>query len=239
MKLINFNCDVGEGLENESSLMPYIKHCNIACGGHIGDLFTMQKVVQLAIENNVLIGAHPSYPDKVNFGRKSIQIADERLIESIRKQIDDLISVLYENYADLYHIKPHGALYNDITANEALAQVFLKAITPYKDKVALFVPFGSIISKIALKFQFKIVYEAFADRRYMNDLSLVSREVEGAVINDFVEAKNQVISIASSSKVLSADGEEIHIKARTFCVHSDTPNAVEMLKELSSLNDIQ
>ena len=183
MNSININCDVGEGINNEEKLMPYIQFCNIACGGHIGDNLTMEKVVALAKKFNVKIGAHPSYPDKENFGRKSIQIDEKSLIKSIRKQIDSLLKILKNQGCLLYHIKPHGALYNDISRDRGKATIFLNAIGGYKENIKLFVPFNSEIEALAIEKGFSILYEAFADRNYNADLSLVPRNNSNALLH--------------------------------------------------------
>ena len=147
--MIELNCDVGEGMNNESSLMPYISTCSIACGGHAGDIESMTNAVSLALKNNVKIGAHPSYPDKENFGRKSMIISNETLKKTIVSQIKALEKIAQNSNSKLSHIKPHGALYNDIAKNQDRANSFLDAIESFKSTYKLFVPFGSIIAKEA------------------------------------------------------------------------------------------
>ena len=180
--MIDINCDVGEGLNNEHLLMPYISSCNIACGGHAGDKKTMAHVVSLASKYNVKIGAHPSYPDKENFGRKSIQISNEDLKESILNQVNSLEEVMNRFNVKLHHIKPHGALYNDLANDQFLALRFLKIIDKYKVTCFLYAPYGSAIAKEAKKNSFNIIYEVFADRNYNEDLSLVSRQHTSAIL---------------------------------------------------------
>ena len=114
---IDINCDVGEGIGNERSLFPHISSCNIACGGHAGDLNSMSEIVQLARRSGIKVGAHPSYPDRENFGRKSMKIEKRLLISSIQKQIKALESILISSNMQLHHIKAHGALYNDMAVN--------------------------------------------------------------------------------------------------------------------------
>jgi UPF0271 protein len=230
MKSFKVNCDVGEGVHNEVELMPYIDQCNIACGGHAGDCKSMAEIIDLAIKHDVLIGAHPSYPDKDNFGRKSILISDDELIKSIRKQINDLIEITINKNTSLYHIKAHGALYNDIAKNSNLATTFLKAITPYKLSLKLFVPYGSVIEKEALKNDFSIIYEAFADRNYNDDLTLVSRDHKNALVANLNDIIKHVNDIVLKAKVRTISNKMIFIKADTFCVHSDTKNAVKLVK---------
>jgi UPF0271 protein len=230
---IDINCDVGEGINNEEFLLPYIQSCNIACGGHAGNAESIQKIVNIALENKVKIGAHPSYPDKANFGRLTIKIKDEQLIQSVQYQINALNIIVKELGGKLYHIKPHGALYNDIAKNKKLASVFLTAIEKYKNSVKLFVPYNSEIEKQAIKKGFKIIYEAFADRNYNEDLSLVNRKKHKALITDIEKMLNHVSEIHHKKIVTTINGTKVRIKADTFCVHSDTENAIEIVKNLN------
>lgn len=235
MKKIDINCDVGEGVNNEERLLPFIQSCNIACGAHAGDEQLMRNIVKLALNFNVKIGAHPSYPDKENFGRKSIKISSSDLILSIQKQLHTLNTIISEEGGILHHIKPHGALYNDIAKNSALSLVFLEAIFKYKNFTKLVVPFNSIIAKNALKLGFSIIYEGFADRNYNDDLSLVSRNEKNAVLTDIIEIEKHVKRMLFKNEVITISGEKATIKAATFCVHSDTENAVEIVQKLSKL----
>jgi UPF0271 protein len=235
MKKFTINCDMGEGVTNEEAIMPYLDYCNIACGGHTGSVNSMEETIELALKNNVKIGAHPSYPDRINFGRKSIAISNKNLVESIRTQVDHLIKIAKTKNAILFHIKPHGALYNDIAKNKIVAQAFIKAITPYKSNLKLFVPYKSEIEQMAIENNFEIIYEAFADRNYNDDLSLVSRNQSNALIKDLNNLIQNVACIITTGKVNSVQNKKIAIKAETFCVHSDTKNAFEYAKELNKL----
>jgi len=232
---LSINCDLGEGFNNEIDLMPFIQACNIACGGHAGDVKTMEKVVALAIQHGVKIGAHPSYPDKENFGRKSLKMAENELIDSIQKQVHLLHQIVLNQEGILHHIKPHGALYNDVAQHEKIANALLKALLPYQNEVKIFVPFKSVIEKMALSQGFSIVYEAFADRNYTDDFRLVSRKEKDAVLTDINSIKQHVKMMSETGIVTTTTGKMISIKADTFCVHSDTPNALEILKALDSL----
>jgi len=235
MKSYKINCDVGEGVGNEFELMPYIHYCNIACGGHAGDSNSMNEIAEIAIRNNVLIGAHPSYPDRVNFGRKTMQLSSEELIRTIQSQIESLLSIVKSKGKSLFHIKPHGALYNDISNNTELSLTFLEAIEPYKFDLKLFVPYNSVIEKEAIKSGFSIIYEVFADRNYNDDLSLVSRNEENSMIANSKDVITHVHEIIESGKVTTITNKKVIIKANTFCVHSDTDNAVLLVKELYKL----
>ena len=235
MKTYSINCDMGEGIANEAELMPFINYCNIACGGHTGDIHSMDATIDLAIKNNVKIGAHPSYPDRFNFGRKSIEISKEALISTIQEQIHTLIEIATKKNTLLTHIKAHGALYNDITKNKELAAIYLEAVKPYRERLKLFVPYNSEIETLAIKNNFEIVYEAFADRNYNQDLSLVSRSQSNAVIDDIDVAVQHVEHMITLGKVNTVQNKKVSIKASTFCIHSDTNNALEVVKGIHQL----
>ncbi|RKR13217.1 UPF0271 protein [Maribacter vaceletii] len=233
VKYIDVNCDVGEGIANESDLFPFISSCNIACGGHYGTKETMKATVDLAITYGVKIGVHPSYPDKENFGRVSIDISKNAFVNSIKKQIRDFVDVLNEKKAVLHHIKPHGALYNDLVKDKGLAIAFLESILAYKEKVVLYSPYKSIIAKEANKQGFMVKYEAFADRNYNSDLSLVSRKSKQALIESPQEVLEHIKVMVEQEKVKNVLGVLEPIKASTFCVHGDCANALDILTYLS------
>ncbi|WP_394749168.1 5-oxoprolinase subunit PxpA [Spongiimicrobium salis] len=233
MKYIDINCDVGEGIGNETQLLPLISSCNIACGGHAGDRNSMEEVIQLAKEQRVKIGAHPSYPDKENFGRVSMPITKDALLKSLRSQMLDFMEALENQGGLLHHIKPHGALYNDVAKDRVRAQHFLEAIHPYKQNTYLYVPFNSIIADLTIEQGFKIKWEAFGDRNYNADLSLVSRKQPHAMVHDPEEVLWHLVNMANTSKVTVLTGEKIEILADTFCIHGDTPTALEILMYLT------
>ena len=230
---IDINCDVGEGLNNEHLLMPYITSCNIACGGHFGDKNTIDKTIELAIQNNVLIGAHPSFPDTENFGRKLMNISDDAFKESIQNQLNLFMHRLSFCNVKLHHLKPHGALYNAIAVDENLAILFIETIKKYVIDAYLYVPYNSVIEKVAVENNIKIKHEAFADRNYNDDLTLVSRTDENAVILDEEQVFRHVSRIVKEGKVKTISGKEVKIKADTFCVHGDTKNAIGIVEYLS------
>ncbi|MBM1107280.1 5-oxoprolinase subunit PxpA [Aurantibacter crassamenti] len=230
---IDINCDVGEGIGNENLLMPLVSSCNIACGGHAGDNNSMLAVAKLANMHSVKVGAHPSYPDTDNFGRVSMKISSVRLIESIKNQLANFASILKREHIALNHIKAHGALYNDISSNSDLAKIFIKSIENYKDTAILYVPYGSAIAEEAQKKRFKFVQEAYADRNYNIDLSLVSRLRSDAVISEPKRVLEHLVRMVKEKHILSQDGNKVYIEAETFCVHGDTPSAIEILSYLT------
>lgn len=231
-KTIDINVDLGEGIGNESQIMPYIASCNIACGGHAGNFNTMQDIVKLARKYRVKVGAHPSFPDKENFGRLPMDMSCAALFSSIKNQIDDLIKVLNRENALLHHIKPHGALYNLAAVDERIANVIVEVMKSIALPIKLYVPYKSVIADLALKENIQITYEAFADRNYNNDLTLVSREETNAIIDDFDLVFEHVFRMISDEKVKTIQGAEIEIKAETFCVHGDHLNALSLIKNL-------
>ncbi len=230
---IDINCDVGEGVGNEADIFPYISSCNIACGGHAGNQETMLKVASLAKEHHLKVGSHPSYPDKANFGREVMNISNQDLIQSIRKQLTAFNEVLEQHQITLHHIKAHGALYNQTAKDKDLAKMYLEAIIDYKDKAILYVPFGSAIAKMAMEKGFKVWFEAFADRNYNSDLTLVSRKRENALIEEPEAVLHHILPIIKKGKVLSVDGEPMEIQANTLCIHGDTVSALKILMYLS------
>ncbi|WP_149275694.1 5-oxoprolinase subunit PxpA [Pareuzebyella sediminis] len=230
---IDINCDVGEGLDNEGQLMPLISSCNIACGGHAGDRASMTKVIGLAKQNHVRIGAHPSYPDKENFGRVSIPISDTKLIESIERQINDLKHIAEEEKVQIHHIKAHGALYNDMAKSESLSKVFLEAVKAFRSETFLYVPYASAIAKIALQKNFKLRYEAFADRNYNEDLSLVPRNKNEALIHSPEQVLEHILGMLAHNRVRTIEGRFVKILADTFCIHGDNILAFEIVSYLT------
>ena len=230
--IIDINCDVGEGVGNEAQLLPFISSCNIACGGHAGDVQTASKVIHLAKKHDVKIGAHPSYPDRENFGRKSIELPPEELISSLQKQLQLFVELLDKENAELNHIKAHGALYNDLAKDPDLAEIFIQAIRPFVKQTKLYAPYRSALASVAKANEIEVVYEAFADRNYNEDLSLVSRTSPDALIKDPIRALEQVCEIAKNNTVSSINGKKVPLEAETFCIHGDTPAALQILMYL-------
>ena len=231
MKTIHLNCDLGEGGKYDARLMPHISACNIACGGHAGDAETMLKTVLLAMEYNVEIGAHPSYPDTENFGRRSLKISGNELKRSIQEQLFSLHEIVKKQGGKLTHIKPHGALYNDAAKDEKIAQIILKSIAESDLDLKLYAPQNSIISELA-NGEIEVVFEAFADRNYNSDFSLVSRTKNNALITQKEAVFKHLFYMFSEGKIACENNLIISSAAATFCLHSDTPNSVEILEYL-------
>ena len=231
MKTIHINCDLGEGGGYDAQIMPLISACNIACGGHAGSTESMEATLLLAKKNGVEIGAHPSYPDKEHFGRTSISLSPKQLKGTIYDQIGQLQKIAESHGAQITHIKPHGALYNDVAKDARLASIVVESILQFEEKWKLYAPFNSEISRLA-KGKIEVVFEAFADRNYNPDYSLVSRQKSRALITKKEEVFKHVFSMFFEKEIRCKNGEEIECFADTFCLHSDTPNSVEILQYL-------
>ena len=231
---IDINADVGEGVGNEPLIMPYLSSCNIACGGHAGSDIIMKETIQLAKKYNVKVGAHPSFPDKENFGRIVLDMSYAELYTSLLDQVLVLKYIAEEEGVVLNHVKPHGALYNLAAKDEKTAQVIVDVIKRMEQPLKLYAPNNSIISKLANNVNVEVINEAFADRNYNEDLSLVSRQKDSALLTQKDEILHHIISMIKHQKVKTISGVEVPIKASTFCVHGDTENAIEILEFLNS-----
>lgn len=232
MKTIDINCDMGEGGDFDDQIMSLISSCNIACGGHAGNDLTIAKTVELAIKNKVHIGAHPSYPDLENFGRKAFDIGPEQLKNTLKEQIHKIQTETKKQSARLYHIKPHGALYNELKTDTQKAQIVIEVIEEIDSELILFVPPKSIIMKLA-KDRLHLKVEGFADRNYEKDFSLTPRSFLNAVLHDEKEILNQVVNMAFNKKVNLNNGTVLHQQFDTICVHSDTKNSLAILEYLN------
>lgn len=229
---IDINADVGEGVGNDSELLPIISSCNIACGGHTGNEASMRDTVRLAIKHATKIGAHPSFPDKANFGREVVNMSCTALYQSLKQQIEYLKRIVKEEQGLLHHVKPHGALYNLAAKDVSTAEVIVEVMKRFHQPLKLYVPYGSVIAKIAQKEAVEITYEAFVDRNYNDDLSLVSRKELNALITDSEVMYNHVYNMIVHEKIRTINDRELAIKAATFCVHGDTPNALQLVRDL-------
>ena len=231
-KLIDINCDVGEGLDNEANLMPFISSCSIACGEHAGDEETIKKTIQLALQHNVKIGAHPSFPDRENFGRKVLAMPINDLKLSLEAQIKLVKRNVEELGAELNHVKAHGALYNLSAIDSKTAEALIEVVKNTANEAYLYVPYGSFLETLAKKNGLKTKVEAFADRNYNTDLTLVSRSQQNAVIIDPKLVAKHLLNMILDNRVISIDGVGVKMEAQTYCIHGDNPSAISILKKL-------
>lgn len=230
---VDLNCDVGEGMGNEAGLFPLISSCNIACGGHAGDPKLMRELIRLAMDHGLKIGAHLSYPDREHFGRRSMELSEARLRESLSLQMDAMHSALDACGARLHHIKAHGALYNDLAKKPVLAERYLDFLDPYRGQAILFSLCGSLFGKTARARGFEVWEEGFADRAYRCDGNLMPRSEKGAVLHGPEQVLEQVIGMVRDGSVGCDGKRSIPMKVDTICVHGDTPQALEILTYLS------
>ena len=227
---LDINADVGEGIENENELFPFISSCNIACGGHTGNYKTMLSTVRLAKQYNVKIGAHPSFEDRENFGRKILKVDKKELLSSLINQVESLQDILKNQEIKLNHIKAHGALYNLSAYDKDSAKIIIELAKKIDTK--LYVPYSSLISKIAKEQGVETCNELFVDRNYNSDLTLVSRENSNALINDSKTMFEHVKKIINDQIITSINNKNMSVEFDTLCIHGDSPNAIELIKEL-------
>lgn len=234
---IDLNCDLGEwktkdGSIRDEAIMPFISSCNIACGGHIGDEKSMRTTIQLAKKNGVKIGVHPSYPDRENFGRVVMDISSSSLEKSLIEQLYTFKEYLLVEGESLHHIKPHGALYNEAAKNRNTAELIVSVIKQFDKNIPIYLPPNSVSNKIAHEAGLKVINEVFADRIYEDDLSLRSRKLDKAVIEDEADVIAQLRSLIFKKAVLTYSGKHKSINAETVCLHSDTPGAIKLAKTI-------
>ena len=238
MYSIDINCDLGEGnniedCNQDRRLMPYISSCNIACGGHAGNQLTMTQSVKNAISHNLKIGAHPSYPDPENFGRKSMVIELPDLKKSIELQIDKLKSILLEQGKELNHIKFHGALYNDIESNPTLASELGDFCHKYYPEAKLMGLSNGNLTAFCSNRKLPFIAEGFMDRRYQSNGQLVSRKEASAVIEHVDNVVEQALSFILNKEITTIDNQPLSIKTDSLCLHGDNPNALSIAKRLN------
>jgi len=224
---IDLNADLGEGCAFDLELLGIVSSCNIACGGHAGDAASMLTTVRQALANGVAIGAHPAYPDRAGFGRSSVSLAGGELKESLIKQLDAFAKIAASEGAAVAHVKPHGTLYRDAARDRSVAQLVADAVQQVTPNSALVGPAESALQDAANNAGLSFVAEAFVDRTYLPDRTLLSRSEPGAVHTDINTMTAQAVSLAMSGQVTAQDGTVIAVVADTLCIHGDTSNAAE------------
>ena len=227
--MIDLSADLGEGSPGEDEIWPLIDSANVACGGHVGDEASMRDAVRLATKHGVKLGAHPSYPDREHFGRRSLEISPDALRESLVAQLNALRA-----FGTLRHVKPHGALYNEAHKSRALANIIVEAMRLVDPEMALVAPDHSQMAAAAREAGTPVIREAFADRLYEPDGSLVSRKEPGSTLT-IEEAAAQAALLASEGVVIARDGTRVPIKFDTICIHADMEGAVARLRAIRPL----
>jgi UPF0271 protein len=234
---ININCDLGEKSEHHSNkrdpdLLEIVNSANVACGYHAGDNESMKQVVQISKKNGVSIGAHPSFNDLGNFGRKRINLSSNQIRKLIIDQYEILQKIAVENGMSVTHIKPHGALNNMACEDFELATTLAKAINEISKDLIYLVPTGSKMEVAAKKFDMKIACEIFADRNYEDDGNLVSRKKPHALITDPEEAKRHVLSMVKNQSLNCHSGKKIPCEIDSVCIHGDNISSLSTAKSI-------
>lgn len=229
---IDLNADLGEGCGDDEAILACVSSANIACGGHAGDSASMRTAVRAAIRHGVAIGAHPSFPDTENFGRSEMQPPEPQLLASLRAQILSLREIVQQEGAQLVHVKPHGALYNQAARDTALAQIIVRVVKDIDPDLRLVALAGSELIRCARAAGLAVAEEVFADRRYRRDGSLVARSEPGACISDLQLALQQALSLIQEKKVISVEGASLSIAADTVCLHGDGAQALQLARLL-------
>ena len=234
---ININCDLGESsklhsTKNDPLLLEIVNSANIACGYHAGDRPTMQKTVEISKINNVSIGAHPSFKDLENFGRKRLNLPTSEIRKLIVDQIDILSNIANEKKMKVTHVKPHGALNNMACENYDLAKIISESIIEVNKELIFLVPTGSQMEKAGKKLKMKVAAEIFADRNYEDDGNLVSRKKSNAMITDPEIARKHIIKMVQNQALNCYSGKQIPCEIDSVCVHGDGESAVNTAKEI-------
>jgi len=234
---ININCDLGESskfcsTENDPLLLKIVNSANIACGYHAGDKPTMEKTIKISKENSVSIGAHPSFNDPENFGRKRLNLPSGEITKLIIDQINILSNIANTSGIKVTHVKPHGALNNMACEDYELAKIISDSIIQVNKELIFLVPTGSQMEKAGKKLGMKIAAEIFADRNYEDNGNLVSRSKNNAMIIDPEVAKKHVIKMVENQALNCYSGKQIPCEIDSICIHGDGKSAVNTAKEI-------
>ena len=227
MASIDLNADLGEGAPYDEELLGIVSSANIACGGHAGDSDSIAATVRSAIANGVAVGAHPGYPDREGFGRESGFMQGDALYESLTGQVTLLADAAAQMGARLSHVKPHGALYNDAVKDRELADIIARVTAEAPGEPAFVGMAGTELEHAAERHGLTFIAEAFVDRAYEADGTLVSRKEPGAVHEDMAVATTQAVRLAEDGCATARNGDEVQVRADTLCIHGDTPGAAE------------
>ncbi|MDF2157634.1 LamB/YcsF family protein [Algoriphagus sp. CAU 1675] len=229
---LQINCDLGEGIAHEENILPFIDAASVACGGHFGDRDSVHQTLSLCDEYHINAGAHPSYPDRENFGRKSLELPTALLLNSIQEQIALFMEEAEKLGLAIDHIKFHGALYNDAAANPGLAETLCQFLRLNYPNVPVLVPPHSEMEKAAKNQGLKTRLEIFGDRAYTDDFRLLARSEPGSLLTTLEEVQNQLSPLFESSVLISTEGNKLPVQADTICFHGDNPGILTFLPEI-------
>lgn len=237
---VDLNCDLGESfgayrIGNDEQILPYVTSANIACGFHAGDPGVMRKTVQLALQHQVAIGAHPGLPDLAGFGRRSMAVSPQEVYEMVVYQMGALSAFVQAEGGVLHHVKPHGALYNMAAVDVRLAEAIAEAVYKVKPEACLYGLAGSELIQAGSRLGLATAQEVFADRTYQPDGTLTPRSLPNALITVPEEAAQQVVRMIKEGKVRSQQGQDVTIQADTVCIHGDGPHALEFARHIRAV----
>ncbi|MGY0218714.1 5-oxoprolinase subunit PxpA [Endozoicomonadaceae bacterium StTr2] len=236
---MKLNCDMGESygswvMGNDEAVMPWVDMANIACGFHASDPQTMFRTIQLAVKNHVTIGAHPGYDDKQGFGRRSIPHTPTAITSLVAYQTGALDAICQFHDTNVSYVKPHGALYHDMMAIPEVYEAILQAVAGL-DRNPSLVILARLDNReyidLAREYGVSLIFEAFADRAYSDDGSLVDRSEPGAVFHDEIRILQQVQGLANG-EVITREGNTLELEANTVCVHGDNPESVALIQRI-------
>ncbi|KQV60574.1 hypothetical protein ASC95_03770 [Pelomonas sp. Root1217] len=230
---VDLNADLGEGAPDDAELLALVSSANIACGWHAGDARLMQTTVVAALERGVAIGAHPSYPDRENFGRSEMQLAPADVKADLIYQIGALDALVRAAGGRLHHVKPHGALYNQAARDPELASAIAAAVFDVNPALAVYGLAGGELLKAAERAGLRAVAEVFADRGYRADGSLVPRSQPGAFVEDTAQAVARTLRMVREGVVQAVTGEIVPLQAQTICLHGDGAHALAFARALN------
>jgi UPF0271 protein len=231
---VDLNADLGEGAGHDDELLRLVSSASIACGFHAGDPISIFASIRAAQERGVAVGAHPSFPDRENFGRTEVVLPAGEVFTNVAYQLGAFHALATAAGARINHVKAHGALYNMAVRDEKLAEAIAHAVLTIDSALLLFAPGGSALEHAAQSAKLRVVREVFADRNYLADGSLVPRTRPDALLHDPEEAAGRVLRMLREGVVRSVEGKDVAVSAETICLHGDTPGAVEFARALRS-----
>ena len=229
---IDLNADLGEGAGFDAELIPLLSSANIACGFHAGNPHLIKKSVELCVKHNVHVGAHPSFPDMWGFGRREMKCSSEEIIDYMLYQIGAVDAFCKASNVKLYHVKPHGAIYNMASKDKGIAQAIAQAIKMYDSSLKVFTQPGSMLAKASIELGLEVVGEVFADRAYNNDGTLVSRKLPKSVLHDPSEVLGRTLKMVCDKQVVTYSNDVLSLEADTVCLHGDNPAAINLAKAI-------
>ena len=232
MLTIDINCDLGEGFPNDTLLMPFISSANIACGFHAGDTDTIKRTIENCIKNKVVIGAHPGFNDKANFGRSEMMLSDCELYDLVAEQIELVQNICTEMGATLHHVKAHGALYNMAARDATMSYIIAGIIKEINPSLILYGLSNSFLISEAEALGLKTASEVFADRTYTPEGMLTPRTQANALLHSREESLSQVLQMITQQQVRATDGSLVSLKADTICIHGDGDHALSFAEAI-------